>query len=499
MEQNLVDEFTKQVIRNNLEYDDLDYHYVFNKIVALIGTNEVYGQVTDDNLLLIVDKLIDSAVNNHIIDNNRSMRMCLNAQLMDLITPLPHQVNQIFWEKYKKNPRSATNYFYQLCCNNNYIQTRDLAKNKEFTVDTNWGNLEITINLSKPEKDPKAIANAAKQIDNNNYPLCKLCDTNEGYVGRLNYPARSNLRIINLTINGQQWGFQYSPYGYFKEHAIFLTKEHVPMKINSQTYSDLLMIVKQFPFYFVGSNADLPIVGGSVLSHKHYQGGCHIFPMMKADTWHNVSTSYKDVDIKLVNWPLSTIRLQSKNIESLVTVATSIQYSWQHYSDPSVHVYAQINGQLHHTITPVAYYRDNHYVLDMVLRDNHTSQQYPDGEFHVHPQYHHIKKENIGLIEVMGRAILPGRLQDELLTVAQFLNGKKVNVSEKHRTWAKQLKQQYGIVPMSIAEDIIRQELGDVFAKILENTGVFKQNIQGKNAFLKFIDYWQNNDSCVSH
>lgn len=488
MQINLVSEFTKQIINNNPEYTMLDYYYIFNQIEALIGTNEVNDNAL--NLLMLVDKLVAVAVNNHKIANTTQAKAILNAQLFNLITPLPHTVNDIFWQKYQQNPQQATDYFYQLCCNNNYIQTRALAKNKMFQVETSIGNLEITINLAKPEKDPKQIAQTFRQTISN-YPLCRLCATNEGYLGNNNYPARSNLRIIRMDINNQNWGMQYSPYGYFREHAIFLAMQHIPMYINHQTYINLLTIVQKFPFYFVGSNADLPIVGGSILGHQHYQGGRHVFPMMKAPIWQTIQTPFTDVKMGLVKWPLATIRLQSNNIDHLVMIADSIQKAWQLYSDPHVHVYAKSNHQRHHTITPIAYYQNDHYILDLVLRDNHTSSQYPDGEFHIHPQYYHIKKENIGLIEVMGRAILPGRLQNELQLVIRYLHGEKVVVGSQHYQWAQQLRHQYGIVSLAYAHQIIQHELGNIFAKILNNTGVFKQNDEGRQAFLRFIHYWK--------
>lgn len=489
MTNNLIDKFTQRVIALNPEYTDLDYYYIFNQVVALIGTNTVNDEVTAD-LLTLVDKLIAAAIAHHQIADKQQARLILNAQLFDLITPTPHQVNEIFWQKYQQSPQQATNYFYQLCCQNNYIQTRALSKNEVFTVSTAIGDLEITINLAKPEKDPHMIAQVAHQVTTD-YPLCKLCMANEGYYGNNDYPARRNLRIIRMNINDQLWGFQYSPYGYFREHAIFLTNQHIPMQINKQTYANLLAIVQQFPYYFVGSNADLPIVGGSVLAHQHYQGGRHIFPMMKAPLWQTISLPFKDVKMGLVKWPLATIRLQSNNITQLVTVAASIQQVWQNYNDANVHVYAKLDKQQHHTITPIAYYRSHQYVLDLVLRDNHVSARYPDGEFHVHPQYYHLKKENIGLIEVMGRAILPGRLQSELQTVMQFLHGDQVTVAPQHQHWAQQLQRQYGLVSLSQARDVVHQELGNTFAKILANTSVFKQNKTGRQAFLRFINYWK--------
>jgi galactose-1-phosphate uridylyltransferase, family 2 len=404
---------------------------------------------------------------------------------MDFITPLPSKVNQKFWNLYQVSPETATNYFYQLSQKNDYIKTKAIAKNISYDVKTNYGNLEITINLSKPEKDPKAIAAAGRQVQTG-YPKCQLCMENEGYLGRLGYPARSNHRIIRFTLGGQTWGFQYSPYAYFNEHAIFLNQIHQPMIINQHTFNNLLEITRLFPQYFVGSNADLPIVGGSMLSHDHYQGGRHVFPMMKAPIEREIEMPIDGVKAGIVKWPLSTIRLTSQNPEELVKAATLIHENWMNYSDETVDVRAYTNETRHHTVTPIAYRQDNDYILDIVLRDNQTSAKYPDGIFHPHQDVQHIKKENIGLIEVMGRAILPARLKTELKEVERYLLKQPNKMAEYHKTWADELQTKYNFTDDNVSE-IVDKEAGLVFKRVLEDAGVFKWNDQGQAAFDKFI------------
>lgn len=474
-----VDQFVDQIIAGDNDYQALDRIYLYNRICALVGDDH---HQTDDDLKTA---LIKTAIVNQRIEDNQTAKEILNDQLMDFVTPLPSKVNQKFWNLYQQSPETATNYFYQMSQNNDYIKTKAIAKNISYTVKTDYGDLEITINLSKPEKDPKAIAAAGKQVQNG-YPKCQLCLENEGYLGRLGYPARTNHRIIRFTLGGQTWGFQYSPYTYFNEHAIFLNRIHQPMVINQHTFNNLLEITRIFPQYFVGSNADLPIVGGSMLSHDHYQGGRHDFPMMKAPIDHDIEMPVDGVKAGIVKWPMATIRLVSDDAEALVTAATLIHNNWMNYSDETVNIKAFTNETRHHTVTPIAYRQGTHYVMDIVLRDNQTSAQYPDGIFHPHQDVQHIKKENIGLIEVMGRAILPARLKVELKEVERYLLKRPNQMAEYHKTWADKLQSKYQFTDENVAE-IVEKETGLVFARVLEDAGVFKWNTQGQQAFDKFI------------
>jgi UDPglucose--hexose-1-phosphate uridylyltransferase len=467
-------------------YEPLDRIYVTNKVLGLVGDGEAVAAKSDD-LLDVVDALLETAVKNGKIEDGQSDKDILEAQLTDLMTPTPAKVNQQFWNQYNDSPEAATNYFYDLSRKNDYIKTRAIAKNIGFDTPTDFGDLEITINLSKPEKDPKAIA-AARNQKANTYPLSQLAIENEGYLGRLGYPARSNHRVIRMTLGGEPWGFQYSPYAYFSEHAIFLLQAHRPMVINQHTFSNLLEIVRTFPHYFVGSNADLPIVGGSMLAQDHYQGGRHQFPMMKAPIDREISlpAGFDDVTAGVVKWPMSTIRLTSKTPESLINAATLIANNWQGYDDESVDVRAYTNGERHHTVTPIAYRKGDDFVLDVVLRDNQTSEQYPDGIFHPHQDVQHIKKENIGLIEVMGRAILPARLLTEMQDVKKYVLDQPNEMADYHKAWADELKANNTFTEAN-AEGIINQAIGTVFARVLQDAGVFKRNAEGQAAFDKFI------------
>ena len=484
-----VDKFVDQVVDSDSDYTDLDRIYVHNKVLGLVGDDDPV-EASGDDLVGLADALIKTAINNGKIEDSPSNREILGDQLMDLVTPLPSALNHIFWDLYQENPEAATNYFYQLSRDNDYIKTRAIAKNVEYEAETDFGDLQITINLSKPEKDPKAIA-AARNQPQDGYPLCQLCMENEGYLGRLGYPARSNHRVIRLTLDGDTWGFQYSPYAYFNEHSIFLDKIHRPMVINRQTFSNLLQIVKQFPHYFVGSNADLPIVGGSMLSHEHYQGGRHIFPMMKAPVIKDVDLGVDGVEAGLVKWPMSTIRLSSTDTSALVDAATKIHEAWKNYTDESVDVRAYTDGIRHHTTTPIAYKVGDQFVMDVVLRDNQTSEQFPDGIFHPHQDVQHIKKENIGLIEVMGRAILPARLKTELQEVEKYLLNGHNQIVEMHRPWADALKEKYDFNEDNVHE-IVNKEVAQVFARVLADAGVFKWDDLGQSAFDTFVSSVKN-------
>ena len=478
----LMEKFADQVIASGT-YEPLDRIYVLNKIRGFVGDEDV--EAKDDEP--VVSQLVDLAVKRGKIDDGQTAKEILNDQLYDLMTPTPSVVNHKFWEKYQQSPSTATDWFYNLCTSNDYVKVAAIKKNVVFDKPTKYGNLEITINLSKPEKDPKAIAAAAHDTAKK-YPQCALCMENEGYKGRLGQAARSNHRIIRITVGGQQWGFQYSPYAYFHEHCIFLDSKHEPMKINRQTLINLVEIEKKFPDYFVGSNADLPIVGGSMLAHEHYQGGKHIFPMMKASIKKELHfAEYPAVDAGIVNWPMSDIRLTSTDTEQLIDLGTHIIKVWDQYSDESLNIKAFDGQARHHTVTPIMHREGDKFVLDFVLRDNNTNNEYPLGIFHPHKKLWHIKKENIGLIEVMGRAILPARLKDELNEVKKFWLGAENKIADSHLPWAKEVQSGINITADNV-DEVMEQELANVFANVLENAGVFKDEAAGNEGWQRFVD-----------
>ena len=478
----LMEKFADQVIASGT-YEPLDRIYVLNKIRGFVGDEDVEAKNDEP----VVSQLVDLAVKRGKIDDGQTAKEILNDQLYDLMTPTPSVVNHKFWEKYQQSPSTATDWFYNLCTSNDYVKVAAIKKNVVFDKPTKYGNLEITINLSKPEKDPKAIAAAAHDTAKK-YPQCALCMENEGDKGRLGQAARSNHRIIRITVGGQQWGFQYSPYAYFHEHCIFLDSKHEPMKINRQTLINLVEIEKQFPDYFVGSNADLPIVGGSMLAHEHYQGGKHIFPMMKASIKKELHfAEYPAVDAGIVNWPMSDIRLTSTDTEQLIDLGTHIIKVWDQYSDESLNIKAFDGQARHHTVTPIMHREGDKFVLDLVLRDNNTNNEYPLGIFHPHKKLWHIKKENIGLIEVMGRAILPARLKDELNEVKKFWLGAENKIADSHLPWAKEVQSGINITADNV-DEVMEQELANVFANVLENAGVFKDEAAGNEGWQRFVD-----------
>lgn len=478
----LMEKFADQVIASGT-YEPLDRIYVLNKIRGFVGDEDVEAKDGEP----VVSQLVDLAVKRGKIDDGQTAKEILNDQLYDLMTPMPSVVNHKFWEKYQQSPSTATDWFYNLCTSNDYVKVAAIKKNVVFDKPTKYGNLEITINLSKPEKDPKAIAAAAHDTAKK-YPQCALCMENEGYKGRLGQAARSNHRIIRITVGGQQWGFQYSPYAYFHEHCIFLDSKHEPMKINRQTLINLVEIEKQFPDYFVGSNADLPIVGGSMLAHEHYQGGKHIFPMMKASIKRELHfAEYPAVDAGIVNWPMSDIRLTSTDTEQLIDLGTHIIKVWDQYSDESLDIKAFDGQTRHHTVTPIMHREDDKFVLDLVLRDNNTNDEYPLGIFHPHEKLWHIKKENIGLIEVMGRAILPARLKDELNEVKKFWLGAENKIADSHLSWTKEVQSRINLTADNV-DEVMEQELANVFANVLENAGVFKDDAAGNEGWQRFVD-----------
>ena len=484
----LVEKFVSKVIAES-SFEELDRIYLTNRVLALVG-EEIFDVETDqDNLIDLKDQLVEEAVRLATIEDSQAAREILGADLMDLVTPCPSQVNCDFWDTYAHSPEQAIADFYQLSQKNDYIKLKAIAKNIAYRVPSDYGELEITINLSKPEKDPKEIA-AAKLFKSSNYPQCQLCMENEGYHGRVNHPARSNHRIIRFDISSQEWGFQYSPYAYFNEHCIFLDSKHRPMAISRQSFERLLAIVEQFPGYFAGSNADLPIVGGSILTHDHYQGGRHVFPMELAPLQKTFSfTGFEQIKAGIVKWPMSVLRLTSNSKEDLINLADKILQEWRQYSDPEVQILAETDGTSHHTITPIARKRDGQFELDLVLRDNQTSPEHPDGIYHPHKDVQHIKKENIGLIEVMGLAILPPRLKAEVEQVASYLVGEADTVAAYHQEWADQLKVQYpDLTEKEKALEIVKDSVGAIFARVLEYAGVYKQTVEGQAAFMRFVE-----------
>lgn len=484
----LVDRFVEQVIANS-SFEEMDALYLRNRVLALVGDQVLTVQTDLEDLIELKDELLAHGVRTGFVGELLEEQDMVGACLMDLITPSPSQVNGDFWQTYQENPEQAVAEFYALSKRNDYIKVAAVAKNIYYQTPTDYGNLEITINLSKPEKDPKAIA-AARLAEASNYPQCLLCMENEGYQGRINHPARANHRIIRLDLGQEKWGFQYSPYAYYNEHAIFLNQEHVPMVISPRTFEQLLDLLDIFPNYFVGSNSDLPISGGSILTHNHYQGGRHSFAMEKAPIEGQlVFDGFESVSAGIVKWPMSVIRLSSADKASLLGLATKILEKWRSYSDDSVQIKAETDGTPHHTITPIARKRGDLYELDLVLRDNQTSEEFPDGIYHPHPDVQHIKKENIGLIEVMGLAILPPRLKAELAEVKKYLLGQDSQVAAYHQPWADRLKAEHPDVTEERAEEIIRASVGQIFARVLEDAGVYKRTPEGQAAFMRFVEF----------
>lgn len=481
----LIRKFVEQVIEKS-DYTELDKYYLYNHVLHLVGKCEKECQ--EASIIDVKDALVEQAVLNQKIDDLSSSKDSLGCELMDLITPIPSVLNQHFNEMYAQDKKRAIADFYELSKSNDYVKTKAIAKNIYFKTPTDYGNLEITINLSKPEKDPKQIA-LAKKLAPSGYPLCQLCMENEGYYGRVDHPARTNHRIVRFNLGEEVWGFQYSPYAYFNEHCIFLDGKHEPMVISKETFSNLLEIVEKFPGYFAGSNADLPIVGGSILTHEHYQGGRHVFAMEEAPVEKSFRfAGFENVSAGIVKWPMSVIRLNGSDKAELVALSAKILDSWRKYSDEKVNVKAFDGDVLHHTITPIARMKNGNYELDLVLRDNQTSEEYPDGIFHPHKDVQHIKKENIGLIEVMGLAILPPRLKDELAEVGKHILGTSNEMKEYHRVWADEIKQNHPEATAENITEIVNQETGRVFARVLEDAGVYKRNKQGQEAFMRFVE-----------
>ena len=439
----------------------------------------------------VLKELLDEAVNRGLIEDSIGYRDLFDTKMMNCLVPRPAQVQKEFWDAYEKSPEAATEYFYKLSQDSDYIRRYRVKKDKKWTVESPYGTIDITINLSKPEKDPKAIA-AAKNAKNNAYPKCQLCMENEGYAGRMNHPARQNHRIIPIQINGSQWGFQYSPYVYYNEHCIVFNGQHVPMKIDHTAFVKLFDFIKQFPHYFLGSNADLPIVGGSILSHDHFQGGRYRFAMADAEMEkHIVIPGYEDVEAGILHWPLSVIRIRHKDEKRLIALADHILEKWRGYTDAEAYIFAETDGEPHNTITPIARKNGELFELDLTLRNNITTEECPLGLYHPHSEYHHIKKENIGLIEVMGLAVLPSRLKGEMELLADCLV-KKTPAEEheellKHKEWADKICAKYADINADNVMDILKEEIGQVFVGVLEDAGVYKCTEEGRAAFDRFV------------
>ena len=472
-------------------FEPCDQTYIINRILEILQLSEFQmEEARMPPLEEILRGLLDNAVQRGVCGDDITSRDLFDTKLMGALTPAPREVRKEFAMHYAQSPESATDWFYRFSQDTDYIRRYRIQKDMRWMTSTEYGNLDITINLSKPEKDPKAIA-AAKSAPQSSYPKCQLCLENEGYAGRINHPARQNHRVIPVAIAGADWYFQYSPYVYYNEHCIVFNSEHVPMVIDRSVFAKLLDFVTLFPHYFIGSNADLPIVGGSILSHEHFQGGRYCFPMERAAVERELHFSeFGDVKAGIVKWPMSVIRLNCPDKERLVELADKILRCWRSYTDRTAFIIAQTDNTPHNTITPIARRRGDSYELDLVLRNNITTEEHPLGVYHPHAELHHIKKENIGLIEVMGLAVLPARLKNELaeLETAILTDSPISGDIEKHAEWVESLKGKYTFTPENVAS-ILKVEVGKVFAKVLEHAGVFKRTEDGNAAFERFITY----------
>ena len=473
-----------------------DKIYTINQYLEIFHLDEYEEpDISGEEIVLedILKNLLDAAYDRYIIKSNDVVtRDLFDTRLMGVLVAKPSQIIKEFWEHYEESPEAATNFFYKFSQDTDYIRRYRIKKDMRWKVDSPYGEIDITINLSKPEKDPKAIA-AAKNAKQSAYPKCQLCMENEGYAGRMNHPARQNHRIIPLTINGSKWGFQYSPYVYYNEHCIVFNGEHVPMKIDRNAFRKLFDFVKQFPHYFLGSNADLPIVGGSILTHDHFQGGHYEFAMERAQIEKEIQIpGYEDVEAGIVHWPLSVIRIRCKDENRLIDLADYILTKWRGYTDEEAYIFAETDGEPHNTITPIARKKGDVYELDLTLRNNITTEECPLGLYHPHSEYHHIKKENIGLIEVMGLAVLPSRLKKEMELLAECLveNKPMENYEElqKHIDWVHDFMPKYNEINQDNVMDILKEEIGQVFVKVLEDAGVYKCTEEGRKAFKRFIE-----------
>lgn len=490
----MVNEAIKKLVTYGIEKELLDSEdriYATNLILEcmkLDSYDEPSKEYSDISLPEVLKVLLDDAVARNVIEDSITYRDLFDTKLMNCLMKRPSEVAGKFRALYEKSPVEATDYFYKLSKASNYIREDRIKKDVKWDVDTEYGKLDITINLSKPEKDPKAIA-AAGKAKSSSYPKCQLCLENEGYAGRIDHPARENHRIIPITIQGNKWGFQYSPYVYFNEHCIVFNGEHTPMKIDHAAFCKLFDFIAQFPHYSLGSNADLPIVGGSILSHDHFQGGNYEFPMARADYLEKMSIAgFEDVEAGILNWPMSVIRIRHKDSKRLIELADHILDKWIDYTDEDAFIYAYTDGERHNTITPIVRTRDGLFEMDLTLRNNITTDEFPMGVYHPHQELHHIKKENIGLIEVMGLAILPARLKTEISGLLEAVNsGKDLRADEtlsKHADWMDEIVKKHE----NITEEVLKEEIGIVFKKVLEDAGVFKLNDEGVGYFKKFVN-----------
>ena len=492
------DENVKRLVQYGIEsglVPEEERIYTTNQLLELFGEEEYTEPETefkDVDLEEVLEELLDYAVEKGVLKENSVVyRDLFDTKIMNCLVPRPAQVIGTFKELYKESPVKATDYYYKLSQDTNYIRRYRIKKDIRWKVPSQYGDIDISINLSKPEKDPKAIA-AAKLAKQSGYPKCLLCRQNEGYAGRVNHPARQNHRIIPITVNGTQWGFQYSPYVYYNEHCIVFNGEHIPMKIEKATFVKLFDFIKLFPHYFLGSNADLPIVGGSILSHDHYQGGNYQFAMAKAPIEKHVEIpGYEDVEAGIVKWPLSVLRIRCKDEKRLIDRADHVLGAWRGYTDADANIFAETDGEPHNTITPIARKVGDMFELDLALRNNLTTDEYPLGVYHPHAEKHNIKKENIGLIEVMGLAILPARLKTELQDLADYIIEKKDIRSnealEKHADWVESFLPKHPELNKDNVMDILKEEVGHVFVGVLEDAGVYKCTPEGREAFMRFI------------
>ncbi len=493
----MINSYIKALISYAVEkglIEECDKTYCANSVLYLLKENAYDDscEAANGDISEILDALCNYAAEKGIIEDSITYRDLFDTALMGALTPRPSQVIEKFGALYEKSPKEATDYYYKFSGDTNYIRRDRIAKDMKWLYESDYGTIDITVNLSKPEKDPKAIA-AAKNAPQSGYPKCQLCRECEGYAGRVDFPARQNHRIIPITIDNSGWFMQYSPYVYYNEHCIVFNGSHTPMKIDKSAFSKLLEFVKLFPHYFVGSNADLPIVGGSILSHEHFQGGGYEFAMERAPIEKELKfDGFADVEAGIVKWPMSTIRLQSDSPESITELADKILSAWRAYTDEEAFIYSETEGTPHNTITPIARRRGEKYELDLVLRNNITTAEHPMGVYHPHAELHHIKKENIGLIEVMGLAVLPARLKTELEALADaIVCGEDLRASEKtalHADWAESFLPAYPDVNAENIMSILQAEVGKVFATVLEHAGVFKRNEAGFAAFIRFVE-----------
>ena len=492
----MIDTNIRQLVAYAMAHDLIDprdCRWAVNRLLEVLGKDALEdGELPTEipPLEEILAPMLDDAVARGLIADNGTSRDLFDTKLMGALTPPPSAVIDKFQSLYAESPEKATDFFYRFSRDTDYIRRYRVKKDLKWKTETPYGELDITVNLSKPEKSPEEIA-AAKKAKQGGYPKCLLCPENEGYAGRLNHPARQNHRILPITVDGSAWGFQYSPYVYYNEHCIVFNTQHIPMKIDRSAFNKLLDFITLFPHYFIGSNADLPIVGGSILTHEHFQGGRYEFAMAKAPVEEAFTVpGFDAVDCGIVRWPMSVIRLRSADRVQLVDLADRILLKWRAYTDEAAFIFSETNGEPHNTITPIARMRDGKYELDLVLRNNITTEEHPLGVFHPHAELHHIKKENIGLIEVMGLAVLPARLKTELALLADaLLAGDDISEDEtlkKHADWVQKLRESYTFTPDNV-NDILQKEVGIVFAEVLEHAGVFKRNDSGHAAFMRFI------------